>query len=62
MIIVCTILTHRRRRHKVWDDGLNYRSTCRWCGRSMLKDEHSGWRVFDSETDFDVKRRGKPTR
>jgi len=61
MGIVCKIAGHKRDRDKVWDDGLNYRSNCRWCHAPMIKAEPRGWRLFDRQADFDLRRKGKPT-
>ena len=57
--LVCGIRGHKVDRNRVWHDNLNYRTTCRSCGASLLRDGE-GWRVFNNAKDFDSDRRPHP--
>lgn len=56
---MCRIVGHWIDQRRVWDDGLNFRTTCRLCRRPLLKDMH-GWRLFASQTDSSVQRKPHP--
>jgi hypothetical protein len=57
--LYCQIVRHRVNRRRVWNDQLNFRTSCERCGTPLLRDEH-GWRQFDSERDANVLRDGHP--
>ena len=44
--LLCGVLGHRRKRNKVWHDGVDYRAPCVRCGIPMVRDM-TGWREFD---------------
>jgi hypothetical protein len=44
---------------RVWDDGLNFRTTCRFCQRPLLKDM-PGWRLFATHQDSSTRRKPHP--
>ena len=56
---VCRITGHWVDQRRVWDDGLNFRTTCRLCNRPLLKDL-PGWRLFATHTDSSVRRKAHP--
>ncbi len=56
----CLIGHHSPDRARVWNDGVNFRSSCKGCRRSMIRDVHAGWRLFDSERDLSLNRCVKP--
>jgi len=57
MSIICKVIGHNRDRNKVWDDGMDLRSECARCKIPMIKDHHHGWRPFNPELDFSLKRK-----
>ena len=60
--LTCLFGKHTRDPDRVWNDGLDFRSSCMSCSKPMIKDVDRGWRLFDGEQDFDLQRRGKPSR
>ena len=57
--LYCVIARHRVNRRRVWNDQLNFRTSCERCGVPLLRDEH-GWREFDGERDSDMMRDAHP--
>jgi len=48
--LLCSAASHTINRHRVWHDGVDYRTRCSRCGTEMLRAE-SGWRAFDHQQD-----------
>jgi hypothetical protein len=48
--LYCRITRHRVNRRRVWNDQLNFRTSCERCGAPLLRDSR-GWRLFDGERD-----------
>lgn len=46
----CRIAGHQVDRHRVWHDGINYRTNCTRCATALLRAQE-GWREFDPELD-----------
>jgi len=57
--LYCLIIRHRVNRHRVWNDQLNFRTSCERCGAPLLRDEY-GWREFDGERDANTMRDAHP--
>ena len=57
--VFCRIIGHRVNRRRVWNDQLNFRTSCHRCGIPLLRDG-GGWREFDGERDASVLRQGHP--
>ncbi len=57
--VICWLTRHRVNRRRVWNDQLNFRTSCERCGAPLLRDEH-GWRLFDGERDANVLRDAHP--
>ncbi len=51
----CGLIGHQPNRDRVWDDGLNYRTLCKRCGRPLLR-ESNGWVPFDADAHADERR------
>ncbi len=49
--LLCRFFGHRRERHKVWHDGVDYRAPCTRCGIPLVRDIDGGWRPFDIARD-----------
>lgn len=58
---LCFVGHHSPNRRKVWNDGLDFRSSCVGCGRPMIRSFH-GWRLFDNDRDALIERDAKPQR
>ena len=56
---ICCFGRHKADRKRTWHDGLNYRSTCSVCRKTLIKNGER-WRVFDSRKDYDERRRAHP--
>ena len=56
---VCKARGHRVNRHRVWDDGLSYRTSCDRCNAPLIRDL-DGWRQFDTDRDLNSARRAHP--
>ena len=50
MSLICKYFGHKVDRHRVWNDGIDFRTSCARCGRALLRDL-GGWREFDPERD-----------
>jgi len=57
--LFCQIVRHRVNRRRVWNDQLNFRTSCERCGASLLRDT-DGWREFDTVLDADAQRDAHP--
>jgi hypothetical protein len=57
--LFCKIAPHQVDKHRVWHDGLNFRTRCARCGCSLLRDT-DGWREFDSALDLQLPRSPHP--
>ena len=57
--LVCKYFGHKVDRHRVWNDGVDFRTSCARCGRALLRDL-VGWREFDIERDSDFERAPHP--
>ncbi|MEO6387783.1 MAG: hypothetical protein ABIT16_01500 [Croceibacterium sp.] len=57
--LVCKIIGHRVGRRRVWNDGIDFRTTCRRCQQDLIRPE-SGWRVYDPERDANPERSAHP--
>lgn len=49
---ICNVMGHRIDRRRVWNDGIDFRTTCPRCGTEMVRDL-TGWREFDEARDAD---------
>jgi hypothetical protein len=56
---LCKIAGHRINRRRVWNDSVDFRTTCERCGSELLRDE-SRWREFDPAGDGDARREPHP--
>ena len=59
MSIVCKCLGHRVDRRRVWNDGIDFRTSCVRCARPLLRDD-PGWRAFDPDRDSHENRSPHP--
>lgn len=60
MGLLCTLIGHRRRKSKVWHDTSDWRSECKRCGASMIRDHgRNSWRPFRT-SDSSPKRKDAP--
>ena len=50
MSLACKLLGHKVDRHRVWNDGTDFRTSCARCGKALLRDQIR-WREFDPERD-----------
>ena len=57
--LVCKYFGHKIDRHRVWNDGIDFRTGCARCTRAMLRDQ-GGWREYDDERDSDPGRTPHP--
>jgi hypothetical protein len=57
--LLCRCGKHRINRHRVWHDGVDFRSKCTRCGLPMVRD-FWGWREFDATRDGDFSRQPHP--
>lgn len=57
--LICSVASHHVDRHRVWHDGIDYRTRCRRCRAEMLRAE-AGWREFDHEQDRHPERQPHP--
>lgn len=48
--MLCRIKGHNVNRHRVWHDGMNYRTHCETCKKPLIR-ERAGWRLFDPVQD-----------
>jgi len=55
---ICRVRGHLVSRNRVWNDGIDFRTSCARCGISLVRD--GGWRAFDSERDASVRRAAHP--
>jgi hypothetical protein len=58
--LLCRLLGHRIDRRRVWNDGIDFRTSCPRCGAALLRD-HVGWREFDAERDEGMHRLPHPS-
>jgi len=56
--LICRFRGHQVARNRVWNDGLDFRTSCARCGIPLVRD--GGWRVFDSERDANERRAAHP--
>lgn len=56
---ICRLFGHRINRRRVWNDGVDFRTTCRRCGAPLLRGR-DGWRRFDSASDSSTARDPHP--
>ena len=57
--LACKLFGHKIDRHRVWNDGIDFRTRCARCIRPMLRGQ-SGWREYDDERDGDPDRTPHP--
>ncbi len=57
--LVCLFSRHAINRHRVWHDGLEFRTKCARCRTPLLRTQ-DGWRGFDEEDDADDRRLPHP--
>lgn len=57
--LLCRLIGHVVDRTHVWNDNYDYRTNCRRCGQSMIRDV-AGWRLFDPARDSDLPRKPHP--
>ena len=57
--LFCLVRRHHVNRRRVWNDQLNFRTSCDRCGVPLLRDGR-GWREFDSNRDAHVQRQAHP--
>lgn len=53
--IGCLFSRHEINRHRVWHDGIDFRTRCVNCDRQMVRTE-KGWRAFDPYAHADARR------
>ena len=63
--LVCKLSGHQVNRQRVWEDGLNFRTSCARCGAALMRDddisrEDRRWREFDPDKDHDPRRKPHP--
>lgn len=58
--LICRVAGHSINRKRVWDDGLNYRTTCRTCRGELIRLQ-GGWTGFDTMRDEDSRREPHPS-
>jgi len=56
---LCRRFGHKVDRHRVWNDNIDFRTSCARCGAPLLRDR-AGWRAFDPELDSDFERSSHP--
>ena len=56
---LCKWFGHKVDRHRVWNDGIDFRTSCARCGTSLVRDL-AGWRKFDPARDSDPARTPHP--
>jgi len=49
--IICRFIGHRRDRHRIWNDGRNFRASCVRCGVAMIKLGDGDWKPYDESRD-----------
>ena len=57
--LICRLRGHVVNRRHVWNDGYDYRTSCRRCSSELIRDPY-GWREFDLERDGGLPRKGHP--
>ena len=57
--LICKVLGHKIDRHRVWNDHIDFRTSCARCGRPLLRDL-AGWREFDEDRDSGQERAQHP--
>lgn len=50
LALVCHLTKHKIDRHRVWNDGISFRTRCRRCGSELVRSPQS-WRRFDPKND-----------
>jgi hypothetical protein len=50
MAFVCRIIGHKVDRRRVWNDSVDFRTSCARCGTLLVRDQVK-WREFDLERD-----------
>jgi len=48
--VLCRLRGHKVNRRRVWNDTLDYRTSCERCDTPLLRD-HDGWRDYYPEDD-----------
>jgi len=56
--LICRYRGHTIARHRVWNDGIDFRTSCARCGVPLIRD--GGWRAFDVERDTNDRRAAHP--
>ncbi|HEY6814713.1 MAG TPA: hypothetical protein VI168_04155 [Croceibacterium sp.] len=56
--LICRFRGHLVARNRVWNDDVDFRTSCARCGTPLVRD--GGWRVFDSERDASTRRAEHP--
>jgi len=63
MNLLCKVRGHKRDRHRVWFDKLDWRTDCVRCKLPLVKDHRTqAWRSLNPEEDSLVGRKAKPGR
>ncbi len=57
--LFCMVAGHSIKRHRVWSDGLAFRTKCRRCRKELIRTD-SGWRPYDFRRDDDNRRLPHP--
>ena len=57
--LICKYFGHKVDRHRVWHDGIDFRTACARCAAPLLRGQ-KGWRAFDPERDSDFERTVHP--
>ena len=55
---ICRIRGHLVARNRVWNDGIDFRTSCARCGMPLVRD--GGWREFDIARDASERRAAHP--
>jgi len=49
MPFICKYFGHKVDRHRVWNDGVDFRTSCARCGEQLIRAKK--WREYDPEVD-----------
>ena len=53
--IACLFSRHKVNRHRVWHDGVDFRSRCAHCDKPMVRTEE-GWQAYNETSHADDRR------
>lgn len=57
--MMCVFTSHAINRHRVWHDGIEFRTKCRRCGTPLHRTEE-GWRILAADEQADSRRAAHP--